>query len=393
MVEETTDNPVADESIAAAPEEQKSPPVQHVPVGGSLLRDQTPTFWKIMLSFLSARYIFKVINATFFRENNKVSEFTRSSFYPYSAGTLFLAITGRYSAKTLKDIKDLSAETLSYETGKPTDQIGYLDLFKSKNRFVQETMKHMINRSLLRFGSMLTFFIPWHKFALTKDKVDSERAVDAGVGVLGLYLGFDTGRRATSYERWVSTVAKKINKRDDLDSKPYDVIDSNDISMFLIDHYNSHQKGYIKPSASSPEGEQLQAVSQRIADLMNMTYGNTKATEPANFTDGKMFYMVDMLDKPYSMGYVELANKSKDMSEVKAVSDAIGLGADPRAVFAQHGIDLNALPNNRETSVDAQEPTTVKFADKVIQTKDRIPQAARTPQEFAEQSQGISPSL
>lgn len=394
MVEETTDKTQGSE------EEQKDGAVQHPPLAG-LVRDQTPTFWKILLSFLTARYIFKVANAIFFRDNPKQTpgaKFMRSSFYPYAAGGMFLAITGKYGADTLKDIKKLSAETISYETGKPADQVGYLDLFKSQNRFVKETVMHYRNRMAARVSSMMTFFIPWHKLPgpggkPLGDKVNSELAVDAGVGVLGVYLGMDTGRRATSYERWVGTVGKKIIKSDLLDSKPYDIIDSNDVAMFLIDHYHSHSKGYTKPPVNSPAGQQLETVSQRIADLLNMTYGNTKTTEPAHFTDGKLFFMVDMLDKPYSLGFVELANKSKDMSEVKAVASAIEKGTDPKTAFAQYGITVGSTATGRQIPAASPEPVTAKFADTVSPAKDRIPQTARTPQEFAEQGQQTTPSL
>lgn len=293
------------------------------------------------------------------------------NFAAYGMGTGVLMLMGIYSKNTLNDIKAIYAEAVGYELGKNSKDVTYTDVFvKSKNEAVKTTCDAYIKRTAGRIGTALTFFVPWEKFRAESFKYVAPKYgtnANAGVGAVGaLIYGEGFLRKPSFFDVEQKLVSTKINHKD---IDPYTAFQPQDIQALLTLQRKHMDKHYTAPSISTPEGQGDVKLATRIAELLNATYDNKPDMAPARFTIGKLNYLIGfkLLDKaPEALAFVELANKSTDMKEVKQAASAIKAGEDVTQVFARSGVDINIL-NKPEQQAAVVAPETKQF------TKDIAP--------------------
>jgi len=306
------------------------------------------------------------------------------NFAAFGMGATVLSIMGVYSKNTLHDIKSVYAEAVGYELDKKPQDVTYSDIFfKSQNEALQITRKTFIDRSIARAATAATFFVPWQKLrpkAYQSTKPNYEANANAGLGAVGIYLyGEGFMRKPSFFDIEQKVISSKINHND---INPYGIVIPQDVQSLLTLHRKHINKHYSPPLGSSPEGQNDFKMASRIADLINTTYDNIPPVDKKSFTIGKLNYLIGfgLLEKfPESMAFIELANKSADMKEVKQAAEAIRNRQDPQAVFQQYGIDMNQLAANTAKPIEFSENTQEKFT-KNIQHK--------TLKDFAEKSPG-----
>jgi hypothetical protein len=88
---------------------------------------------------------------------------------------------------------------------------------------------------------------------------------------------------------------------------------------------------------------------------------------------------------PNNLAFVELANKSKDMKDVKEADRLIKSGQDAHTVFQQFGIDTHSLTLKIEPTSNVQDVTSTKFAANVPKKEDLLGQGPKGHKDFAEQ--------
>lgn len=321
-----------------------------------------------------------------FKEPSFGRYFSRN-FAAYGMGATFLSITSLYSKNTLHDLKEVYAEAVGYELNKPAKDVGYADIFfKSNNEALAVTRSAYVKRTLARLATAATFFIPWHKFRDFKElppKYDANANV--GVGAVGVYL-YSEGfmRRPSFFDVEQRMISSKINHKD---TQSYAIIQQQDIQSLLMLHERHLDKNHIPAYGASEDGQNDVQMARRIADLMNQTYNNTERREPAYFTIGKFNYLLGfgLLDNfPESMAYIELANRSADMQDVKRAQAAIKSGQDPHSVFAAHGIDMEKLAQRKQDASCCVLPEHTPAHHAANITPKQMPQP-KTLQDYAQQ--------
>lgn len=301
------------------------------------------------------------------------------NFAAYGMGTGVLILMGMYSKNTLSDIKAVYSEAVGYELGKNSKDVTYTDVFaRSKNDSIKITCNTFIKRTAGRIGTALTFFVPWEKFRSQPFKYVEPKYgtnANAGVGAVGaLIYGEGFLRRPSFFDVEQKLVSTKINHKD---IDPYTSFQPQDIQALLSLHRKQMDKHYKAPSVSSQEGQNDVKLATRIAELLNATYDNKPDVTTDRFTIGKFNYLIGfkLLDKaPEALAFVELANKSQRMEEVKQAASAIKGGEDVAQVFARFGVDMNGLNKAEQQIVVASEP---KQFTKDIAPKELMEHAAK----------------
>lgn len=268
------------------------------------------------------------------------------NFAALGMGATFLGVVGLYSKNTLHDIKSMYAEAVGYELDKKPEDVTLHDIFmKSENKAVAVTRAAYTRRTLMRAAAAGSFFMPWHKFRDFKTAAPKYDAnANAGVAALGTYLCAEGFLRDPSFfDSEQKMVSSKVHHHA---MNPYATIQPQDVLSLLFLHEKHYDKHYEIPPVATEEGQEKLRLATRIAKLFNETYKNVPNEERAQFTIGKFNYLIGfgLLDKsPESLGFVELANRSKDMHEVKEAARAIRGGKDAKDVFAGYDIDISAL--------------------------------------------------
>jgi len=384
-------------------------PGEELAMKGRFNRYNSP-FLQVMMPLLTTRYLWLAIeDINPFNFLKKPDPSLRPGFKPWTKpgfmgylsrnfaavgmGATALGVMSYYSKRTYEDIHTLYAEAVGYELNKKPQDVDWNDIFvKSQNAALEVTRNAFIRRTLTRFATGATFFLPWHNlrdWKNSKPKYDAN--ANAGVGAVGLYLSLDGFiRTPTFFEAEQSMAAESINNNNE---GTHEVMQPRNIQSLLMLQRRHLNKKYKWPKALTPEAHNENFLACRITDLMNETYNNVPNTEHAHFTLGKFNYLVGfgLLDTfPESLAFVELANKSKDMHEVKEAAASIKSGQASDVVFQKHGIDIHQL-KAKSAAHPEPESAAPRFADKVQQSKDKIPQTARSYQDFATKVNGPNP--
>ena len=307
------------------------------------------------------------------------------NFISYGMGALFAGIMFDYSRRTLNDIKSLYAEAVGYELGKKTEDVTLTDVFfTSKNAALEVTRNAYRFRTLARAATAATFFVPWEKMRFAQKAAPKYEAnAKVGVGAIAAYIyGEGFLREPSFFDIEQKMVSVKVNHKD---TNPYVRILAEDVQGLMILQRKHLNSVYQRPPAASEEGQHDIALAERMTELLNQTYENIPRTEPANFTIGKFNYLIGfgLLDKfPESMAFVELANRSSDMSEVKQAAAAIKGGKNPAEVFKSFGVDMTPPA---EVPLPAA-PAESKFADR--EKPMSKPSQPKTHMEHAAQASG-----
>jgi hypothetical protein len=351
-------------------------PADDLPIKAAFIRYDSP-FTRLIAPLIATRYLWPAIEAINPRNFLKKGEvesnpnFWRKislNFTALSTGATFLGIIGMYSKNTLNDIKSLYSEAVGYELGKDKKDVTLTDIFiKSENSEVKITCAAYANRTLARVATASTFFVPWHHFrGLKNNKPKYEANANAGIGAIGIYLlGEGLLRDQSFFDAEQHMASTAINHtRNNI----YEVIQPENIFTILMLHHKNSNKNYQIPEVDSEAGKNAQCLANRIASLMNQTYKNTTNIENANFTIGKLNFLIGfgLLDKPENnLSFVELANKSSDMRDVKTAATAIENGQNSHKVFHQFGIDTNALLKRNETITKYAQQSEKNFRNSV----------------------------
>lgn len=332
---------------------------------------------------------------TAFKKPNFPGYMSRN-FAAFGMGATFLGIVGLYSKNTLHDIKSLYAEAVGYELGRKTEDVTLSDVFlKSHNAALEVTRGAYTRRTLARAATAATFFLPWQIFRDFKDvKPKYDANANAGVGAVGVYLcGEGFLRNPSFFDAEQNLVSSSINHTD---ANPNEIIQPRNIQALLLLQRKHLNKKYQWPEVTSKDGQNELVVSERIADLLNQTYNNTPRTEPANLTIGKFNYLVGfgLLDHfPESLAFVELANKSPDMVDVKKAAAAIQNGQNPQGVFQPFGIDLTPMTKGKKSPSAHPEPTDAKFVALAPLVKDNSHHHPKTYQDLVAQTKNTPLSI
>ncbi len=397
------------------------------------------SFLQLMLPVLTTRYVWLAVeDINPFNFLKKPDPALKAGFTPWKKpgpigyisrnfaalgmGATILGLTGFYSKRTYDDIKTLYAESVGYELDKKPEDVTWHDLFvKSQNEALEVTRDAFNKRTAARAAAGSAFLFPWQIFRDWKnDKPKYDANANAGVGAVGVYLSvYESFLRKPSFFDVEQNLVATAITRDDITS--HEIVKARDIQSLLQLQRRHVNKDYTCPIMNSPERENESVLSKRIADLLNQTYDNVKRHEKTNFTIGKFNFLVGfgLLDSfPASLAFVELANKSTDMKDVKQVAAAIRHGEDAQLAFQAHGIDMHGLADAKSSPVQqllasyrtigtdgaaadgadikpgtsgntiqapASDMPVNRMASQIPSARDKIPAAARSPQEFAAQ--------
>ena len=402
--------------ITVAPEVKKEPDTQaattapsvtpspqsdfsHTKVAGRF-NQYTSGYWALALPLLSVRYIAEGMN-NMLRPILKNPKFPKNAdtYWAPAVGATMIAATGYYTERTYEDMKRQFKEPLGWEFDKSPEKIGLADMMRSQNTLVKDAVKNLAKRTVMRVAVHLPFFtyllpkIPqqsWEapeKFAQrikqTRGLVQPKDAVNLGVGSNAAYLASDAlGRKRTFFEELQTLIDNKINQKDRIG----ETITAGD----LMNLYELQARGSKKvanlPKMNTPEWDINEKLFQRMADLMNQTYGNAHKKEYADFTVPKLVYMLGMgalksenLEK--NLDYVEVANRH-GIPAIKKISEQIKKGVRPTAAFAAYpvtdGIHTETIEAEKDVKQFAQESlrqsrpqqSFTSFAEKAAQKSD-----------------------
>ncbi len=367
-----------------ATEEKNAEPVK----GPELKSDHSwysSLFTQLIVPMVSTRYIWLAIaeinpfnfldkplpkiepNAKPYKEPS-FGKYAKNNFPALGMGATFLAMVGAYSKNTLHDIKSIYAEAVGYELGKKTEDVTLKDiLFTSQNSALKVTREAYLFRTFARSLTASTFFIPWHKFRskpFQSTPPEYGINVNAGTGAIGAHIyGEGFLREPSFFDIEQKLVSSKINRND---VNPFIPIAPHEIQTLLTLQRKHLDKNHTPPLGASKEGQEQVKLAARITDLFNRTYDHIPDTGNESLTLGKLNYLIGfgLLDKyPESLAYVELANKSADMKEVKQVAQAIKNGSSAQETFLSHGIDMGNLANTA-----SQPAITENIAEKFTQS-------------------------
>lgn len=268
------------------------------------------------------------------------------------------ALSYQYSRMVRRDIQNLFSEAVAEEKGMPQEKVTFEDIKNSDNKIIQRTVENYKHKTWSRLGSDALF--------LAAAPLRSGSITDLLLGVKGIEIFSDTWKRKTTmFEDLVTFVNNKINPRNGL-GQP---VSQGEI-FDLYQHYSeafAPDKMFNNVLSRNASGRwaHSQPIFQRITDLMNETYAY-KHTTPADYNAAKMsgsdfplpklIFMLghDMIDpdRPErTLALVEIMNE-KGGAAVKAAIAQMDAGADPRAVLAQHGLEMHApkQPGDVETT-------------------------------------------
>ena len=355
----------------------------HRNIGGRF-NQYTSSFWAIAIPALMARYVarfsIKLLNLREVVEklapNNNIVKSISNMLYPIVAGSWMMGIITHYKNSTFKDVKNVFAESVAFDLGKAPQDVTEKDIRSSNNAIVKSTLEKIHERNVFRYAIAALFFIPWApiynkilKPLTKKEFIDSDAdPVDLAVGATGLYLVSDVLKRKEAlFEKWQKFIDVKINHNGEVAEK----VTANDLLNIYDIHIRTKDKHYIAPNYNSEHWQENVAQAERMAKLMNQTYNNETIIEHAKFTVPKLIYLwgggsdgVPILNGNFAqnMAFIELANKSENMQEVKEVAKAIRSGFPAEEAFAHYGIEVKSS-EVKENNIDKEHKTNVeKFA-------------------------------
>ena len=263
--------------------------------------------------------------------------------YSASLGLGSGALSLSYASLVRTDIQNLFREAVSYETGKPQEQVTFKDIEHSSNQIVQRTVHNYRRRMWGRLGTDALFFLA--------APLRSEGVTDLLLGGKGVQIFADTWKRKTTmFEDLVTFVNNKINPRNGL-GQPVSIGELFD----LYQHYaDIHQpdKMFRNVLSRDTSEQQLHTISQpifsRMAELMNLTYAykhydaTPDAVRTADFALPKFIYLlghnlIDTTQPERTMALVEIMN-ARGANDVQQTLAAMEHGTSPRQALAHFGL-------------------------------------------------------
>jgi hypothetical protein len=299
------------------------------------------------------------------------AELTAALAYNAVMGVGSLALTASYSNTVYKDIRNIFAEAVALENGKPASDITPNDLRRSDNRIVQKTMSNFWKRTTKRLVTDVLFFpAAWAR---------SKEGGDIMVGLkAGQAFGETWNRKTTMFEDLVTFINNKINPRNGL-GQAINVGEIFDLYQHYAEAYTPDRMFKNVLEGGSGEGTLWaanQPIFQRMTELMNLTYAykhrsvidpNTGHTiAQANFALPQFIYLLghDLIDvkKPEeTLARIEIANRY-GIGAVKEMQAMLGAGQSLEQIAARfpvptHEASEQAKPENGKNGVIAKGST------------------------------------
>jgi len=334
------------------------------------------SYWAAKLAAFGIRYPFRSLAKAYSEQENL--PLYKKHAYSGVVGLIMGSVTGFFALRTWKDMHTIFKQPLAWEFNKPEEDVGFTDFWKSKNTMVQQTLSNYLRYNFRRVGIDVAFFLPLIVFPFLKKKIpyngDSffhrnfhpdkwhfETGADWGLGANAAYLLSDVmARKMTPFESLQTAIDHKINHTDHAGDQM--------TAVDLLDIYERHaDKGSIpsfKAQRGTPEWERSMVIFDRMADLMNQTYGNAPTEEKADFGFPKFIYLVgnkliDPQNIKQTLAYIEVANRY-DIPALKQVVDDVKNGVELATALTAFPI-----PTAEDVTVVKTEGTARKFAPSI----------------------------
>ena len=362
--EDTPKNPSTSQSTAPQIPGNGYP---DIPIVGRLDKYRSP-YWSGVVAALGLRYFPRPFWRDKFEANladGKVSHFEKHRYSGF-AGAVLTGVAGLYAVKTYEDIKTIFSETVGWEKGKKAEDVGFMDLWTSKNSVVNQTMSNYIKFNIRRFAVNSVYFLPFlAKKTFQKYNLHGETGVDWGVSANAAYLFHDIlNRKMTPFEELQSLIDRKINHAEHYAHKF--------VATDLLDIYERHaandsNKSFMPLRGSNRWQEAIELFS-RMADLMNQSYYNETPHEHAKFGFSKFVYLLGhQLINPDNIertrAYVEIANHY-GVKAVDQVAEAIRRGKTLEEASAAFPLGATAEATLAETQGADVAPSLAEKLDK-----------------------------
>ncbi|MDX2073488.1 MAG: hypothetical protein SFX19_03875 [Alphaproteobacteria bacterium] len=337
------------------------------------------SYWSGAVAALGLRYLPKIFSRNFFKTQADVS-YNQQHAYSAVTGSILMGMTGFYANKTYSDIKAIFSEAVGWEMGKDPENIGFMDLWNSKNSMVQQTMRNYVWFNLRRVGVNMAFFLPFmpgfkqgveglEKGFSTKIN-DGELGVDLGVSANAAYLLSDVlNRKQTPFEALQSLINAKINHLEHFSDRF--------VGTDLLNIYERHAVHDKNESFLSLRGtekwDEAMELFDRMAELLNEKYRNEVPHEEARFGFSKFIHLLgtQKIDPDHiklSRIYVEIANQY-GVKEVDIAAEQIAQGKSLEKVMARYPLVAQAAVTaaeiaEKENPAEARTPAHAKIIEK-----------------------------
>jgi hypothetical protein len=156
-----------------------------------------------------------------------------------------------------------------------------------------------------------------------------------------MYLASDAfGRKRTFFEEEQRLIASKVNHSDSIG----EVITARNLMNLYDRQARQNSSTAPLPKMDTPKWDADIKLFERMADLMNQSYGNTPKTGQADFTVPKFIYLLGMgllaADNPEkSIAYMEVANRY-GIPAVKKVEEVVKSGVPLAEALTPYPVNL-----------------------------------------------------
>jgi len=297
-----------------------------IPISGRFDQYRS-SYWSGAIAALGLRYA----SRPFLKQNWDKPDASHFETHKYSgiAGAIMYGVAGYYAYTTWNDMKQIMSEAVAWEKGKDPKDVTFRDFWNSDNTVVKQTINNYATYNMRRLAVNAAFFLPFlakplaKKFAFLRNP---ELGVDLGVAANAAYLFSDIlTRRVTPFEELQTLIDTKVNHTDHFSDKVQ--------SSELLDVYERHAQYSPEDKTHSflrqrgtPQWDESCKLFDRMAELINQTYGNEPMHEKANFGFSKFIYMMGhgMIDPDHidrSLVCVEIANLHGPKNAEAAMSE------------------------------------------------------------------------
>ena len=373
------------------PQENNTREDAKIPISGRFDQYRS-SYWSGAIAALGLRYA----SRPFLKQQWDKKDISHFETHQYSgiAGAIMYAVAGFYAYSTWKDMKQVMSEAVAWEKDKHPNDVTFRDFWNSDNTVVKQTISNYATYNLRRFAVNTAFFLPFlakplaNKFPIFKNP---ELGVDLGVAANAAYLFSDIlTRKVTPFEELQTLIDLKVNHTDHVGDKV--------LASELMDVYERHAQ--YSPSdkthsflqqRGTPQWDESMKLFERMAELINQTYGNEPMHEKANFGFSKYIYlmgngMIDPNHTDRALTCVEIANLTGPKSAEAAMAE-MRSGVTVEAIREQHqlptaniAVGQGAVTSPSYQKIIDKKQSQASFADRQTAVKN---EAATTPHTLA----------
>jgi len=362
--------------------EKEKPSLQNVEISGRFDQYRS-SYWAAMLAAFGLRYLPKM---AFRVPEGKSPTFGNKHIYSAVSGAMFEAVTAFFAFSTYKDMRNIFAESLSWEMHKPKEDVGFFDFLRSKNTVVQQTVSNYLWYNGKRLAVNSLFFLPYVAKGLANTKLFAplfnllkpgsklhpenwhwETGAEIGLTANAVnLLGDVLNRRMTPFEALQAAIDRKINHADHASDK----WTAEDLFDIYERHAANGKIGSFLAHRGTPQWDASMAIFERMAELMNETYGNVHSTNDSDFGIPKFIYLVGHnLIQPnnpeQTLAYIELANAygNEGIPNLQKVLEQVKQGTDLNTALQAYPLALPAVE-----TVAEPEKAPRRFSDSMQKT-------------------------